>query len=612
MRKLATSTRIMSRSSKTCSRTATLPSPTAFTSLPLYPLSALLSYLSECDGTCTLITNKTWTRRVLPLFALRRMSVALQVRSETSAKDDSNGNGNGNGKAETDHVRRMPQTRHSYRVYPVQDSETLLDRLNSRRLSKRLIRIRKGIQRRGDYVDSFSNVGVGGKPSCSAVGKAYRLGLTTSELARWEWHVIGKSLDTDDTESSGGLEIRNWPPDLELLMWRDDFQPIHQTTKAASSNPNPVPFPCGSRSGNVTIVLASYPRSGNTLLRTLLERTTLCVTGSDTRPDRTLSKALALQHNLVGEGVVRPSSLHPTYSHPSVGVVKTHWPERSGCLPYNCRRVILLVRNPYDAIDSYWNLCVTNTHTETVDESIYAMYAEKFRGLALGELKTWINFYSWWINECKDKGLDLCLIRYEDLAMDVSETFRDVMRFVLGVEELDAFWEGRIRHALDEEVLGAEAQHCTSRLGSYRPRNDESGQQGSFTESSISTSSTGGGRVPPTIAKSLRKKRYTDEILRQMHDTAAAISSNRGEEISLLKQFGYDIYEQDFPNNVESGTGMQFERIKYGGSSSTIRVNVGSEIRPRDDPYGRAMTNWRKGETAGDTEPFPTVLRLRL
>ena len=592
----------MSRSSKTCSRTATLPSPTTFTSLPRYPLSAVLSYLSECDGTSTLITNKTLTYRVLPLFALRRSS--LQVRSETSAKDDSNSNGD----ATTDHARRIPQTRHSYRVYPVQDSETLLDRLNSRRLSKRSIRVRKGIQRRGDCVESLSNVGVGGKPFCSAIGKAYKLGLTTSELARWEWHVIGKSLDIDDSENDGGLDIRKWPPELELLMWRGDFQPIQQTK--ATNNPNPVPFPCSSTSGNGTIVLASYPRSGNTLLRTLLERTTLCVTGSDTRPDRTLSKALALQHNLVGEGVVRPSSLHPIYSHPSVGVVKTHWPERSGCLPYNCRRVILLVRNPYDAIDSYWNLCVTNTHTETVDESIYAMYADKFRGLALGELKTWINFYSWWINECKDKGLDLCLIRYEDLAMNVSETYRDVMRFVLGVEELDAFWEGRIRHALYEEELGANAQHCTSRLGSYRPRNDDSGQQGSGTESIT----TGCGRVPPTVAKSLRKKRYTDEILRHMHDTAAAISSNRGEEMSLLKQFGYDIYEQNFPNNVASGTGtsMQLERIKYGGSSSTIRVNVGSEIRPRDDPYGRAMTNWRKSETAGDTKPFPTVIRLRL
>lgn len=36
----------------------------------------------------------------------------------------------------------------------------------------------------------------------------------------------------------------------------------------------------------------SYPRSGNSLLRKLLERVTGVVTGSDTRPDRVLSRAL--------------------------------------------------------------------------------------------------------------------------------------------------------------------------------------------------------------------------------------------------------------------------------------------------------------------------------
>lgn len=39
-------------------------------------------------------------------------------------------------------------------------------------------------------------------------------------------------------------------------------------------------------------ILVSYPRSGNSLLRKLLERVTGVVTGSDTRPDRVLSRAL--------------------------------------------------------------------------------------------------------------------------------------------------------------------------------------------------------------------------------------------------------------------------------------------------------------------------------
>lgn len=41
-----------------------------------------------------------------------------------------------------------------------------------------------------------------------------------------------------------------------------------------------------------TIVLASYPRSGNSLLRSLMEKLTGIVTGSDTKPTRSLSKRL--------------------------------------------------------------------------------------------------------------------------------------------------------------------------------------------------------------------------------------------------------------------------------------------------------------------------------
>lgn len=45
-----------------------------------------------------------------------------------------------------------------------------------------------------------------------------------------------------------------------------------------------------------------------------------------------------------------------------VRVVKTHFPERSGLRPFECDKAILLVRNPFDAIDSYFNMALTNTH----------------------------------------------------------------------------------------------------------------------------------------------------------------------------------------------------------------------------------------------------------
>jgi len=89
------------------------------------------------------------------------------------------------------------------------------------------------------------------------------------------------------------------------------------------------------------VALVSYPRSGNSLLRACLESVTGFLTGSDSRPDRPLSNAL-LAGGLEGEGVVDER----------VCVVKSHWPERRGWKEFSVKRVALLVRNPYDAIDS--------------------------------------------------------------------------------------------------------------------------------------------------------------------------------------------------------------------------------------------------------------------
>ncbi len=101
--------------------------------------------------------------------------------------------------------------------------------------------------------------------------------------------------------------------------------------------------------------LVSYPRSGNSMLRGLLERVTGVVTGSDTRPDRVLSRSL-LRKGLRGEGVVDDRAW----------VVKTHWPERCGYRRFPAHRVILLVRNPFDAVSSYFNMGLTNTHEQTL------------------------------------------------------------------------------------------------------------------------------------------------------------------------------------------------------------------------------------------------------
>jgi hypothetical protein len=70
---------------------------------------------------------------------------------------------------------------------------------------------------------------------------------------------------------------------------------------------------------NETIILTSYPRSGNTLIRTYIEQFTGIYTGSDCEKRRNLNRQL-FEMGMLGEGIIDKS----------VSIVKSHFPERVG------------------------------------------------------------------------------------------------------------------------------------------------------------------------------------------------------------------------------------------------------------------------------------------
>jgi hypothetical protein len=72
-----------------------------------------------------------------------------------------------------------------------------------------------------------------------------------------------------------------------------------------------------------TVVMTSYPRSGNTLLRAMLEKVMGLVTGSDCNINLKLNQEL-MEMGLAGEGLVDKK----------VWIVKTHFPERFASSEY--------------------------------------------------------------------------------------------------------------------------------------------------------------------------------------------------------------------------------------------------------------------------------------
>jgi hypothetical protein len=96
------------------------------------------------------------------------------------------------------------------------------------------------------------------------------------------------------------------------------------------------------------VLLASYPRSGNTLLRSYLEKITGIYTGSAHDTDLKLNRDL-FELGMTGEGRMDDS----------VWIVKTHYPERLGHAPLQGNKCILLVRNPIDCLWSLFNMLST-------------------------------------------------------------------------------------------------------------------------------------------------------------------------------------------------------------------------------------------------------------
>lgn len=111
------------------------------------------------------------------------------------------------------------------------------------------------------------------------------------------------------------------------------------------------------------VVMASYPRSGNTLLRGYLERIMGLVTGSDCDITKKLNLEL-MDMGLAGEGLVDKR----------VWVVKTHYPERYGKTKFGAERVILLVRNPIDCMTSLFHMVCSGSHDLSIADEDFSKF----------------------------------------------------------------------------------------------------------------------------------------------------------------------------------------------------------------------------------------------
>jgi len=112
------------------------------------------------------------------------------------------------------------------------------------------------------------------------------------------------------------------------------------------------------------VAFNSFPRSGNSFLRRLLEQ----ISGLSTGATVSMHTATSLQiMGMKGEGI----------SDDRVWIVKAHHPlllEQAA--PYECNKVICCVRNPLDVFPSYASLCNSINHATKPEYEYEVDYPE--------------------------------------------------------------------------------------------------------------------------------------------------------------------------------------------------------------------------------------------
>lgn len=146
--------------------------------------------------------------------------------------------------------------------------------------------------------------------------------------------------------------------------------------------------------------MASYPRSGNTMLRAYMEKIMGIATGSDADISKKLNEDL-LSGGLGGEGLVNKQ----------VHVVKTHFPERYGSSKYYAERAILLVRNPIDCITSLFHMMLAGSHNKSISDEDFANNQVWWQAWVEQEILVWADFHQFYF----DSKIPFHIIRYEDI-----------------------------------------------------------------------------------------------------------------------------------------------------------------------------------------------------
>lgn len=198
------------------------------------------------------------------------------------------------------------------------------------------------------------------------------------------------------------------------------------------------------------VILPSFHRCGNTLIRELLEGITNILTGSDD-PHTNFSLLPTGEKDIPNIYL----NFDGTYIvDDSVWVYKTHYPIRKGKGTYGFNKILLITRNPYDAIESLFNMYMTNTHTDSIKESMFLKYSHDWEEFTREQSVLYSFFHKYWIEKAEKERIPLLIVQYEELIKNMKESMVKVMKFLFEKDiPCDSYLDVKINDYLNNRRL---------------------------------------------------------------------------------------------------------------------------------------------------------------
>lgn len=368
----------------------------------------------------------------------------------------------------------------------------------------------------------------------------------------------------------------------------DWFIPLRRQTRP-NNNPSISPPPPIHPRPIDKVLLVSYPRSGNSFLRLLLESNTGIITGSDSRSNRPLSARL-LQCGFRGEGI----------TDNSVWVVKSHYPERLGYIKFLAGRTVLLVRNPFDALESYFHMGLTNSHDKALHPTTMSnpAIASLWDEFITNEAKVWATFHTYWIAQAAEGRTPVLFVRFEDLVSHQGEVMSVIEKYMTERDPCTCWFDTVCGSSFSVDSISGSNSATPVRPGpGYQPK-EGTRKVGKSLQAMTCIQQQYVLNIAGSVMRVLgyRVSGAGEGAVLHVEELSMGIGHRAHAGTHLSKSS-----EISPPSTLSSTTSASITHSMRG-----VVVNESASIRCEGDRFGRGMMDIRRRLTADDTVPLLT------